>query len=96
VHSTSQVVIPVQLTTLPGPTRAPQRSTDVHSYRHRAPQIAPHETVLWQDTWQSSPQDDVQSFMSKQACEQPAPHTAPQWTIEWHDRSQPSPSAQLM
>jgi hypothetical protein len=46
LHSTSHVVIPVQLTTLPGPTRAPHRSAEVHVYRQRAPQIVPHETVL--------------------------------------------------
>jgi hypothetical protein len=82
VHSTSQVVIPLQVTALAGPTRTPHRSTDVQSYWQRAPQMAPHETVLWHEPRQSSPHEVVQSFMSEQECAQPAPQTAPQCTIE--------------
>ena len=39
--------MPVQAMVLSGPARTPQRSTDVHWYWQRAPQIAPHDTVLW-------------------------------------------------
>lgn len=46
VHSTSQVVTLVHRTTLPAPTRTPQRPTLWQSYWQFAPQKAPHETVL--------------------------------------------------
>jgi hypothetical protein len=63
-HSTTQVVTALQVMTLPGPARTPQRSTSRQSYRQLAPQNAPHETVLWQLMSQLSPHDAEQSFTS--------------------------------
>jgi hypothetical protein len=45
-HSTTQLEKLRQLMTLPDPARTPQRSTSVHVYWHRSPQITPQETVL--------------------------------------------------
>jgi hypothetical protein len=46
VHSTTQLVTPLQAMLLPGPARTPQRSTLQQSYWQLAPQSAPQETVL--------------------------------------------------